>query len=97
MLDLIIKNGSCYISGKLEKQDIGIKNGKILEIGTLKAENSKDSKPTNINKPVIPTNIPTNWVQLKASFNHTIEIIKAKSGEVPFKTDMVPAFIDKAE
>ena len=33
MLDLIIKNGSCYIDGKLEKQDIGIKNSKISEIG----------------------------------------------------------------
>ncbi len=42
MLDLIIKNGSCYIDGKLEKQDIGIKNGKISEIGTIKAESSKE-------------------------------------------------------
>jgi len=30
MLDLIIKNGSCYIDGNLKKQDIGIKNNKII-------------------------------------------------------------------
>ena len=42
MLDLIIKNGSCYIDGKLEKQDIGIKNTKISKIGTIKTESSKE-------------------------------------------------------
>ena len=42
MLDLIIKNGSCYIDGKLEKQDIGIKNNKIIEIGTINIEDSKE-------------------------------------------------------
>ena len=31
MLDLIIKNGSCYIDGSLIKnQDIAIKNNKII-------------------------------------------------------------------
>ena len=34
MLDLIIKNGLCYIDGNLKKQDIGIKNSKITKIGT---------------------------------------------------------------
>ena len=29
MLDLIIKNGQCYIEGKLENKDIGVKDGKI--------------------------------------------------------------------
>ncbi len=58
MLDLIIKNGSCYISGKLEKQDIGIKNGKISEIGTLKAENSKEVFDAN-NLTVLPGCIDT--------------------------------------
>ena len=43
MLDLIIKNGQCYISGKLEKQDIGIKNNKISEIGSINSENSKET------------------------------------------------------
>ena len=32
MLDLIIKNGDCFISGKLQKKDIGILNGKITQI-----------------------------------------------------------------
>ena len=40
MLDLIIKNGLCYIDGKLQKQDIGINNNKIIEIGSLSDENS---------------------------------------------------------
>ena len=31
MLDLKIINGNCYINGKLEKQDIGIKEGKIVK------------------------------------------------------------------
>ena len=35
MLDLIIKNGECYIEGKLTKTNIGIKNGKISIIGDL--------------------------------------------------------------
>ena len=35
MLDLIIKNGECYINGNLEKKDIGISNDKIVEIGDL--------------------------------------------------------------
>ena len=43
MLDLIIKNGLCYIEGKLKKQDIGIKNNKIFEIGTLNSESSKEA------------------------------------------------------
>ena len=42
MLDLIIKNGLCYIEGKLKKQDIGIKNNKISEIGTLNSESSNE-------------------------------------------------------
>ena len=42
MLDLIIKNGNCYIDGKLQKQDIGIKEGKIVNLGSL----DEDSKET---------------------------------------------------
>ena len=38
MLDLIIKNGQCYIEGKLENKDIGIKDGKIYKIGELLEE-----------------------------------------------------------
>ena len=32
MLDLIIKNGFCYIDNDLKDKDIGIKNGKIEEL-----------------------------------------------------------------
>ena len=35
MLDLIIKNGECYIDGKITKTNIGIQNGKISIIGDL--------------------------------------------------------------
>ena len=42
MLDLIIKNGSCYIDGNLTKTDIGISNSKISHIGNLENEKSKD-------------------------------------------------------
>ena len=38
MLDLIIKNGSCYIDGKLIEQEIGIKDAKIVEIGKIKTD-----------------------------------------------------------
>ncbi len=42
MLDLIIKNGECYINGNLEKKDIGISDNKIVEIGFLK-DKSKET------------------------------------------------------
>ncbi len=42
MLDLIIKNGECYINGNLEKKDIGILNNKIVQIGELK-DKSKET------------------------------------------------------
>ena len=42
MLDLKIINGNCFINGNLEKQDIGIKQGKIAEIGSLKEESKED-------------------------------------------------------
>ena len=41
MLDLIIKNGSCFIDGKIKEQDIAVKNGKILKIGKI-SEESKE-------------------------------------------------------
>ena len=40
MLDLIIKNGKCYIDKDLKDQDIAIKEGKIIEIGKI----NKDAK-----------------------------------------------------
>ena len=41
MLDLIIKNGKCYIDNYLIKRDLGIKDGKIVEIGNIKNEQKK--------------------------------------------------------
>ena len=38
MLDLIIKNGSCYIDKNLKDQDIAIKDGKIIKIGKIDIE-----------------------------------------------------------
>ena len=38
MLDLIIKNGQCYINGKLKDKDIAIKDGKIFKIGEILEE-----------------------------------------------------------
>ena len=42
MLDLIIKNGSCFIEGNLVKTDIGINKNKIFHIGNLENENSNE-------------------------------------------------------
>ena len=38
MLDLIIKNGQCYINEKLEDNDIAVKDGKISKIGEISEE-----------------------------------------------------------
>ena len=35
MLDLIIKNGACYIDNNLKDIDIGVQSGKIVEIGKI--------------------------------------------------------------
>ena len=39
--NLIIKNGSCYIDGKLIKSDIGLYENKIKKIGSIEENNSK--------------------------------------------------------
>ena len=39
--NLIIKNGSCYIDGKLIKSDIGLYENKIKKIGNIEENNSK--------------------------------------------------------
>jgi dihydroorotase len=41
MLDLIIKNGSCYIDKDLKDQDIAIKDGKIIKIGKIEIESKE--------------------------------------------------------
>ena len=38
MLDLIIKNGKCYIDEELKDADVGVKDGKILQIGQISDE-----------------------------------------------------------
>ena len=43
MLDLIIKNGTCFIDGKLSKSDIGVKNGKITQINDLQKEKTNNT------------------------------------------------------
>ena len=45
MLDLIIKNGQCLIDNKLENADLGIKEDKIVEIGSIKEESKEDVIP----------------------------------------------------
>ncbi len=42
MLDLIIKNGKCYIDGDLKEVSVGVKGGKIDKIGEI----SSDAKET---------------------------------------------------
>ena len=41
MLDLIIKNGKCYIDGELKDVDVAIKDGKIHQIGQISEETKK--------------------------------------------------------
>ena len=48
MLDLKIIKGNCFISGKLEKQDIGIKQGKIVKIGSLEEESKETFNAENL-------------------------------------------------
>ena len=38
MLDLIIKNGQCYIDGQLKDADVAVKDGKIHKIGDISEE-----------------------------------------------------------
>ena len=42
MLDLIIKNGSCYIDKDLKALKLGIKDGKIIEIGKIDFLNERN-------------------------------------------------------
>ena len=38
MLDLIIKNGKCYIDSELKDVDVAVKDGKIHQIGQISEE-----------------------------------------------------------
>jgi dihydroorotase len=44
---LIIKNGSCYIDGKLTKTDVGLSGNKIKKIGKIELNSSKVYDATN--------------------------------------------------
>ena len=43
MLDLIIKNGQCYIDGELKDVDVAIKDGKIQKIGQIQKKQKRQS------------------------------------------------------
>ena len=43
MLDLIIKNGKCYIDSELKDVDVAIKDGKIQQIGQISEEAKRQS------------------------------------------------------
>ncbi len=47
MLDLIIKNGQCYIDGELKDVDVAIKDGKIQKIGQI-SEEAKETSMQNV-------------------------------------------------
>ena len=49
MLDLLIKNGQCFIEEKVSKKDIAVKNGKILKIDDAISEKSKETIDVNKN------------------------------------------------
>ena len=53
----IIKNGSCYIDGKLEKIDLGLSGKKIKKIGKIELNSSKVFDATN--KVILPGIIDT--------------------------------------
>ena len=54
---LIIKNGTCYINGKLVKVDLGLSGKKIKKIGKIELNNSKVFDATN--KVILPGIIDT--------------------------------------
>ena len=54
---LIVKNGSCYIDGKLIKADLGLSGKKIKKIGKIETNSSKVYDATN--KVILPGIIDT--------------------------------------
>ena len=50
MLDLIIKNGKCYIDGELKDTDVAVKDGKIHKIGQISDDATEiiDAKNHNV-------------------------------------------------
>ena len=56
-IDFLIKNGSCYIEGKLKKTDIGISGSKIKKIGKIELNSSRVYDATD--KLILPGIIDT--------------------------------------
>ena len=57
-IDLLIKNGSCFVDNKLQKLDLSISNSKIQEIGNLKNSKAKHEIDAN-NLSILPGVIDT--------------------------------------
>ena len=60
IIDLLIKNGSCFVDNKLQKVDLAVSNSKIQEIGelkNLKAKNEINAKDLLILPGVIDTQV----------------------------------------
>jgi dihydroorotase len=88
MLDLIIKNGECYVNGALEKKDIGITNNKIVQIGDLKDKSKEifDAKGLI----VLPGCIDTQVHFREPGSTDTEDL---NSGSKAAKTDVIPPII----
>ena len=59
-IDLLIKNGSCFIDGRLKKVDLAVSNSKIQEIGWIKkleGKNEIDAKDLLVLPGVIDTQV----------------------------------------
>ena len=83
MLDLIIKNGKCYIDGELKSVDVAVKDGKIHQIGQI----SEDAKEflqnlisNDINKVSDVNSCFTSLLTPQGKFLYEFIIIKHKSG-----------------
>ena len=67
MLDLIIKNGLCFIEGKLHKKDIGVKNARIIQISDKISDETKETFDAQ-NLIVLPgcmdTQVPVSYTHL---------------------------------
>ncbi|SVD43423.1 uncharacterized protein METZ01_LOCUS396277, partial [marine metagenome] len=59
-IDLLIKNGSCFVDNKLQRVDLAVSNSKIQEIGdlqNLKAKETIDAGGLTVLPGVIDTQV----------------------------------------
>ena len=73
---LIIKNGSCYIEGKLTKTDIGLSGHKIKKIGKIELNSATDYDATD--KVVLPGIIDTQVHFCEAGYNFDVLVDSAR-------------------